>query len=187
MTDGDQPDSKSPNTSSVTFTRFRCPCCGYLTLPNRHRFSFCSLCGWDNDGQDDPHADEVWGGPNGPLSLSQARKNFRDHLSKYDADDPMSEPYSVRVTEAKCAMVAAFEKMRDDFPIERHEELWRRVLVCKQVLREELGKSFYDDKWQRERTKKQWAYWERLYGIEWVQKKQGANRPIPPTDRGRPC
>jgi hypothetical protein len=32
---------------------------------------------WEDDGQDDHDADEVRGGPNGDLSLTQARINFR--------------------------------------------------------------------------------------------------------------
>ena len=31
---------------------------------------------WEDDGQDDPHADKVRGGPNGRLSLAQGRLNF---------------------------------------------------------------------------------------------------------------
>jgi hypothetical protein len=31
---------------------------------------------WEDDGQDTHDADEVRGGPNGTLSLSQARRNF---------------------------------------------------------------------------------------------------------------
>jgi len=31
---------------------------------------------WEDDGQDDHDADEVRGGPNGSLSLTQARANY---------------------------------------------------------------------------------------------------------------
>jgi Cysteine-rich CPCC len=54
-----------------------CPCCGYLTLPDRGIYDICPVCFWEEDGQDDPHADEVWGGPNGSLSLTEARNNYR--------------------------------------------------------------------------------------------------------------
>jgi hypothetical protein len=53
-----------------------CPCCRFLTLSQRALDEICSVCFWQDDGQDDPEADEVWGGPNGDLSLSQARKNY---------------------------------------------------------------------------------------------------------------
>ena len=55
---------------------FACPCCGYLTLPVRGDFELCPVCFWEDDGQSDDDADEVVGGPNGSLSLTQARANF---------------------------------------------------------------------------------------------------------------
>lgn len=36
----------------------------------------CPVCWWEDDGQDDHDANEVRGGPNGSLSLTQARMNF---------------------------------------------------------------------------------------------------------------
>ena len=57
---------------------YPCPCCGYLTLEERGIYDICPVCFWEDDGQDDPHADEVWGGPNGSLSLTQARANFAE-------------------------------------------------------------------------------------------------------------
>jgi cysteine-rich CPCC protein len=43
----------------------------------RAAYEICDVCWWEDDGQDDPHADERWGGPNGSLTLSEARENFR--------------------------------------------------------------------------------------------------------------
>jgi hypothetical protein len=57
--------------------QLRCPCCGYLTLMERAAHEICHVCWWEDDGQDDPHADERWGGPNGSLTLAEARENFR--------------------------------------------------------------------------------------------------------------
>ena len=54
-----------------------CPCCGYLTLSERQSYEICSVCFWEDDGQDDPHADEVWGGPNKDLSLTDGRRNYQ--------------------------------------------------------------------------------------------------------------
>ncbi|MEM9981509.1 MAG: CPCC family cysteine-rich protein [Bacteroidota bacterium] len=50
-----------------------CPCCGYKTLENRNAFEICTICWWEDDGQDNKHADEIWGGPNYGVSLTQAR------------------------------------------------------------------------------------------------------------------
>lgn len=55
---------------------YACPCCGYLTLSSRGQFEMCYVCCWEDDGQDDHNADVVRGGPNGNLSLTQARQNF---------------------------------------------------------------------------------------------------------------
>jgi hypothetical protein len=59
-------------------TRYPCPCCGCRTLDERGGFDICPVCFWEDDGQDDADADVVRGGPNGGLSLTQARKNYAE-------------------------------------------------------------------------------------------------------------
>lgn len=54
-----------------------CPCCGWRTLLERGAFEMCPVCWWEDDGQDEADADVVRGGPNGSLSLSDARANYR--------------------------------------------------------------------------------------------------------------
>lgn len=54
----------------------RCPCCGCRTLDERGFYEICPVCFWEDDGQDEHDADVVRGGPNGLLSLSQARANY---------------------------------------------------------------------------------------------------------------
>jgi hypothetical protein len=56
---------------------FRCPCCGIPYLRGRACFEVCPICLWEDDGQDDPNADEIRGGPNGKESLTSARANFQ--------------------------------------------------------------------------------------------------------------
>jgi hypothetical protein len=53
-----------------------CPCCACVTLPARGDYELCPVCFWEDDGQDDDDADVVRGGPNGLLSLTQARANY---------------------------------------------------------------------------------------------------------------
>jgi hypothetical protein len=48
-----------------------CPCCGYRT-----GCTTCPVCFWTDDGQRDADAGVVAGGPNGEVSLSDARLNF---------------------------------------------------------------------------------------------------------------
>jgi len=62
--------------ASAAPLRFSCPCCRCLTLTTRSGFECCP---------DDPDVDAVRGGPNGSLSLSQARANF----STFGASDQL--------------------------------------------------------------------------------------------------
>ncbi|PNU20894.1 hypothetical protein C2E25_04700 [Geothermobacter hydrogeniphilus] len=64
-----------------------CPCCGYPTLEFRGAFDYCSICHWEDDGQDDPYADQDNGGPNGGWTLQQARRNFSVTLSMFAPND----------------------------------------------------------------------------------------------------
>ena len=52
---------------------FTCPGCGYPTLSERGGYEICAVCNWEDDNQDDPNADEVLGGPNYELSLTENR------------------------------------------------------------------------------------------------------------------
>ena len=54
--------------------RYACLCCRYLTLPERDGYDVCPICFWEDDGQDDYDADEVRGGSNHNLSLTEARR-----------------------------------------------------------------------------------------------------------------
>jgi hypothetical protein len=56
---------------------YRCPCCKHKTLHGRARFEMCPVCCWEDDGQDEHDAEEVWGGPNGSLSLRMGQENFK--------------------------------------------------------------------------------------------------------------
>jgi uncharacterized Zn finger protein (UPF0148 family) len=52
---------------------FTCPSCGFPTLHHQGIFEVCAVCDWEDDGQDNDDADEVLGGPNGKLSLTEYR------------------------------------------------------------------------------------------------------------------
>lgn len=60
----------------MPYQAYHCPCCRYKTLTERGGFQICPVCFWEDDGQDDHDADVVRGGPNGTLSLTQARANY---------------------------------------------------------------------------------------------------------------
>lgn len=66
---------------------YACPCCRLLTLEARCQWEICSECGWEDDGQDDLNADEVWGGPNGSESLTDARLRYAKYAATTRATD----------------------------------------------------------------------------------------------------
>lgn len=69
-------ESKTTTTQSDN-KKYSCPCCYFRTLTERDSFNICPVCFWEDDGQDNADADIVRGGPNGSLSLTQARVNFK--------------------------------------------------------------------------------------------------------------
>lgn len=52
---------------------FTCPGCGFPTLDERGGYDICDVCNWEDDNQDDENADDILGGPNSNLSLTQNR------------------------------------------------------------------------------------------------------------------
>jgi len=53
-----------------------CPCCGFRTIEKRYEYEICTVCWWEDDGQDNNISDTILGGPNDGLSLTQGRLNF---------------------------------------------------------------------------------------------------------------
>lgn len=87
---------------------FTCPSCGYPTLTERGAYEICSICYWEDDDQDDPEADKVWGGPNASLSLTDSRLQIGKILEDISAASgrtlnlsPDSAMQAVRVREIK--------------------------------------------------------------------------------------
>jgi len=55
-----------------------CPCCDYLSLSEPGAHQICGVCFWEDDGQTAANPGGIRGGPNGDLSLTKARENYRD-------------------------------------------------------------------------------------------------------------
>ena len=70
--------------------RFICPCCNYPTLNERNSYEICGLCFWEDDGQDESNANEILGGPNQDYSLTEARNNFKLHMTMYRPSDTIA-------------------------------------------------------------------------------------------------
>lgn len=65
-----------------------CTACGFPTLMLQVEFDYCSACDWEDDGSDDPCADEISPG-NGGITLNQARMNVLENGTMFcraDAD-----------------------------------------------------------------------------------------------------
>jgi len=129
-------------------TRWVCPCCGYPTLEERIRWEICCLCNWEDDGQDDPNADEVWGGPNSVYSLSKARSNFEEYLTKHDPRQERTLLFGLVKTpveqEAKRYIVAAFDSMINETDQGLLNTLWQRVSDYEKVLEQELFRKTHE-------------------------------------------
>ena len=93
---------------------FTCPCCGYPTLSERGAYDICPLCDWEDDGQDDPHADEVWGGPNSDYSLSESRDNFQKHLTMYRPADERSYQRHLQKLSVKRELISIYDRMLEN-------------------------------------------------------------------------
>ena len=56
----------------------QCPCCDYVTLPERNTCIICPICYWEDDGRDVGELDEPH--PSGfsyELTLREGRANFK--------------------------------------------------------------------------------------------------------------
>lgn len=119
--------------------RLACPCCGYPTLTERAAYEICSLCYWEDDGQDIANAAEVWSGPNHGYSLSEAQRNFETYLSMYP---PEEDPRFVggdnpQTKVIKRSLIATFHKMRNGTSPEM-AALWHEVERQERDLLEEM-------------------------------------------------
>lgn len=122
---------------SLLESRFACPCCGYPTLDELSSYEICELCNWEDDGQGEDEADEVWGGPNSDYSLSEARSNFLVHRVMYspDRDQRVTGRDSPLEYETKGLLMAALTKLRTStVPLPEVEANARKL---EQALRDE--------------------------------------------------
>ena len=119
--------------------RITCPCCGYPTIQGGSS-EICSLCNWEDDGQDDPDADEVRGGPNQGYSLSEARVNFESYLIMYPPEENPTIGGSDNEEEKqiKRNIIEAFDRMMGEPATEELNALWQIVSGNEKALYKEL-------------------------------------------------
>jgi hypothetical protein len=88
----------------------------------------------EDDGQEDPHADEVRGGPNQAYSLSEARSNFRKNLIMYDPAKQDGRQNTQAVNNAKHMLIQLFDRMLELTDEAKRENLWQQVREAESVL-----------------------------------------------------
>jgi hypothetical protein len=115
--------------------RVNCPCCGFPTLEARNEDEICRLCSWQDDGQEDPRADEVWGGPNEDYSLTEARVNFKKHLTMRRENTDTRTVHRNREETTKPLLMAAYQKLETCPPAAR-KSVWQEIRSLEAVLKE---------------------------------------------------
>ncbi len=111
---------------------FTCPSCGFPTLNENGGYEICTICDWEDDGQDDPNADKNQGGPN-KISLTESRlkigrelKFLADSLSGHIVSDP--DQFFDILNEHEKRMNSAEGKIKDDTKADDPAwDNWRRT------------------------------------------------------------
>ncbi|NOQ72356.1 MAG: hypothetical protein GQ574_10170 [Crocinitomix sp.] len=75
--------------------REQCPCCDYVSLPERGNYLICPICFWEDDGIDVDQLD-VLSGPN-HCTLREGRLNFE----KFGACEPDMIKFVIPVEDRK--------------------------------------------------------------------------------------
>ncbi len=122
---------------------FTCPSCGFPSLRQQGAFELCAVCDWEDDGQDDEDADDILGGPNGKLSLTEYRvatgyslRALAHELKGELISDPLEILRVIQQHEERMDIFQEENSMNvdDDHPV---WEAWRKE---KSKLREDLIK-----------------------------------------------
>lgn len=110
-------------------------------MDGRANYEICELCNWEDDGQDDESADEVWGGPNSDYSLTEARTNFLKYRVMYapSRDQRITAGDSPVEYETKGLLMVALTHMQSCSPAER-EAAEQEVLRLEAILRSETSR-----------------------------------------------
>lgn len=116
--------------------REKCPCCGFPTLDEREANCICELCNWEDDGQDDPYSEEVWGGPNGDYSLAEARRNFKRNSTMYRDNRSISRQGNKEFETKKSLILAFIELASCEADSLEYLSLWRKITSYERVLKE---------------------------------------------------
>jgi hypothetical protein len=79
--------------------KFRCPCCGNLTLEEENMHEICEVCWWEDDDYQRRKPDSD-GGAN-YISLNEARKAFAEGKNILELERVIKEKYFAEVERAR--------------------------------------------------------------------------------------
>lgn len=116
---------------------FTCPSCGYPTLTERNYYEICSICHWEDDGQDEERANEIWGGPNGTFSLTENRlvigRILRELTEKTGGKINLNPEKVIKIIKDRDVKIAAFRTAHYRVPgrdvIEKQQALEKETLA----------------------------------------------------------
>lgn len=123
---------------------FTCPSCGYPTLNERGGYEICTICDWEDDNQDNETADEIWGGPNSNLSLTESRLQI-GHVLNHLARDlhgaaNLSAKEVLEILKDRDAKIDAFQKENISDRTHRNEPIWTKYSELKKTTLNQLIK-----------------------------------------------
>ena len=119
-----------------TLSLHTCPSCAYPTLAYRGQYEICSICDWEDDGQDDPTADEILGGPNSNLSLTASRLEIGRTLQKLT--ETLNGTINVNPDEVldilieRDKTILSFEKDKITMTTNVREPVWKELAQLKE-------------------------------------------------------
>jgi len=111
--------------------KYLCPCCFMPTLDSRADYDICTICFWEDDGQDTDDAADIRGGPNGNYSLSEARENFEKYHTMYRPSDSVhferetsANEYKVKLYQAFCKAIKSTSDIDWKIALDLHQEYY---------------------------------------------------------------
>lgn len=121
---------------------FTCPSCGFPTLNEKGGYEICTICDWEDDGQDDANADKNLGGPN-KISLTESRlqigrelKFLADSLHGHIVSDP--DQFFDILSQHEKRMKLADDKIKDD--TDANDPAWENRRRTRELVKIELIK-----------------------------------------------
>lgn len=108
---------------------FTCPSCGYPTLDKRGEYEICSICNWEDDYQDDSEADEIWGGPNSGLSLTESRlqigKIFQELSKNLHGTLELNPGLVLKILKDRQSKIRNFSETKITMETEISDPVWK--------------------------------------------------------------